>query len=144
MAGRWCPCASLTHLLALLLYPPLLARVAAEGPRPFLLYGASNWLITQRPRQTPVVSSEAWMEVLAFLFWFVWVAGRWCPLSLFNPSVGSSSVLVFLARVAAEGPRPSVLVFWPGWRLKGPDPSYFMAPQIVDWPLNPKDPDKRQ
>ena len=40
--GGGAPCASLTPLLVLLLCPPLLARVAAEGPRPFLLYGASN------------------------------------------------------------------------------------------------------
>ena len=125
--GGGAPCASLTPLLVLLLCPPLLARVAAGGPRLFLLYGASNcWFLGRRPLnpKTPTNASSFFGALdgsLGFSL-LVWVAGRWCPLCLFNPSIGS----------------PPVLLFWPGWRLKGPDPSYYMAPQIVDfWGAGP-------
>ena len=107
-------CASLTPLLGLLLCPPLLARVAVGEPRPFLLYGASNcWFLGRRPlnpeTRTNASSFFGGLDGSLGFSLLVWVAGRWCPLCLFNPSVGSPPLSSSFGPVAAGGPRPFLL-----------------------------------
>ena len=127
VAGRWCPPCLFNPSIG---SPPLSFSFGPGGGwraealpiiwrLKLLIFGAPA-PEPQRPRQTPVVSSEAWMEVLAFLFWFVWVAGRWCPLSLLSPSVGLCPPL--LARAS-----PPTYKDLRGWRLESPDPLLYPA-----------------
>ena len=80
---------------------------------------AGPW--TQTPGQTPVVSSEAWMEVLAFLFWFGWRGGGPACASL-TPLLGLLLCPPLLARV-----NPPTYKDLPGWRLESPDPPLYPA-----------------